>query len=68
MVDIRPERTEDTRIVGRRKSIAPGGMISTSVSFNEELFLDIMAEAKSRKWPFSRLVRHLCEASIDGIP
>lgn len=68
MVDIRPEREENTRIVGRVKSPHPDGMISTSVSFNKELFVDILAEARRRKWPFSRMVRHLCEASIDGIP
>ncbi len=37
------------------------------VSFTKELFDQISAEALRREWGFSHMVRHLCEASIDGI-
>lgn len=38
-----------------------------SIEFATPLFEQILAEAKSRGWSFARMVRHLCEASIDGI-
>ncbi len=37
------------------------------VSFTQELFDQIAAEALRREWGFSHMVRHLCEASIEGI-
>lgn len=37
------------------------------ITFPEELFEQIKAEAEQRGWTFSHMVRHLCEASIEGI-
>ncbi len=37
------------------------------VSFTQELFDQISKEALRREWGFSHMVRHLCEASIEGI-
>ncbi len=37
------------------------------VSFTEELYNKIAKEASRREWGFSHMVRHLCEASIEGI-
>jgi hypothetical protein len=65
MVDIRVERERETRIA---KGHTQTGGIVCSVYFNTELFNQLRAEAISRGWPMSRLIRHLCEASIDGIP
>lgn len=39
----------------------------TTIIWGDELFDQIYAEAKKRGWSFSRMVRHLCEASIEGI-
>lgn len=38
-----------------------------SIYFPPELFTQIDKEAKRRGWPFSDMVVHLCEASIEGI-
>lgn len=40
---------------------------SGNIRWPKPLYDQIMAEAKQREWSFSRMVRHLCEASIDGI-
>lgn len=37
------------------------------VSFGTELFEQIRKEAAERGWGVARMVRHLCEASIEGI-
>ena len=37
------------------------------ISFTIELFEQISKEALRREWGFSHMVRHLCEASIEGI-
>lgn len=63
MVDIREERVEVTRATGHVR----GKLRQTSVVFNQELFDQIKAEALSRGWTFGHMVRHLCEASIEGI-
>lgn len=41
--------------------------ICIKIRFNEELFELVQTEALKREWSFSRMVRHLCEASIEGI-
>lgn len=63
MVDLRAERNEPTRAKGT--STFDG--FRCCVWFNAELHKHILKEAKSRKWTFSHMVRHLCEASIEGI-
>lgn len=65
MVDIRPERERESRIAKGHLHVAGG--IVVSVYFNAELFQQLRAEALARGWPMSRLIRHLCEASIGGI-
>ena len=65
MVDIREERVEKTRAIGHQAKGRNG--IKVNTYFNEELFQQILAEAKSRQWTFSHMVRFLCEASIEGI-
>ncbi len=35
--------------------------------FGEELYSQIRTEAIRRRWPMARMIRHLCEASIEGI-
>lgn len=37
------------------------------IRWSKSLHDQIDAEAIRRGWSFSRMVRHLCEASIDGI-
>ncbi len=43
------------------------GRVTRSVWFTEELGKQIYDEAKRRNISFAAMVRHLCEASIDGI-
>lgn len=63
MVDIRAERNERTRAKGHQHR----NLVSACVCFNAELFDQILAEATSRGWTLSHMVRFLCEASIDGV-
>jgi hypothetical protein len=51
------------KAVGRIKR----GRRSIEIRFSEPLYAAILAEAKLREWSFSHMVRHLCEASINGI-
>lgn len=44
-----------------------GGKVGVQVTFTPELYKQVRAEAISRGWSISRMVNHLCEASIDGI-
>lgn len=44
-----------------------GGRRAVVVAFPEPLLDQIRAEAIKRGWSVSRMVRHLCEASIEGI-
>lgn len=64
MVDLRAERNEPTRAKGTKVS---SRSIEQCIWFNNELHEQIRAEAVQRGWTFSRMVRHLCEASIEGI-
>lgn len=48
--------------------IARDGAVEIKVRFSVELFQQIHNEATVRGWPIARMVRHLCEASIEGIP
>lgn len=41
--------------------------VRTSIRWTKSLHTQIKAEAKHRGWSFGRMVRHLCEASIEGI-
>ena len=43
------------------------GKRAVKVTFGQALWDQISAEAKARGWPFARMVRFLCEASIEGI-
>ncbi len=43
------------------------GRRCVEIRWPEPLFKAILAEATTRGWSFSRMVRHLCEASIEGI-
>ena len=43
------------------------GRLYTKIRFTDDLYFKIKEEAKQHNWPFARMVRHLCEASIDGI-
>ena len=43
------------------------GRYLLNVRFPEPLYRKIVAEAKLRGWTAPAMVRHLCEASIDGI-
>lgn len=43
------------------------GRPAVEIRFYPTLFEKIRAEAIKRSWSFSRMVNHLCEASIDGI-
>lgn len=54
----RRQPTGNTRLHYRRE---------VKIVFSIGLFDKILTEAKSREWSFGRMVRHLCEASIDGI-
>lgn len=65
MVDLRAERREPTRAKGHRRS---GDNLEQTIWFNAELHAQIAGEALKRGWTFSHMVRHLCEASIEGIP
>lgn len=38
-----------------------------NVRFPEELWKQMRLEALSRGWGMQRMIRHLCEASIEGI-
>ncbi len=67
MVDLRAERNEPTRAKGFRHPRYKAAMEQT-IYFNDELHEAIRREARSRGWTFSHMVRHLCEASIEGIP
>ena len=51
------------KTIGRIKK----GRRSIEVKFPEYLFQQIQAEARQREWSFGHMVRHLCEASIEGI-
>lgn len=64
MVDILPEYpARATPAQGTR--CRHGRLVSCY--FNEELFLAIQKEAVARGWPLGRMIRHLCEASIEGV-
>ena len=63
MVDFQAERNEPTRAKGHRR--AKG--LEQHIYFNPELHEQIRLEAVKRRWTFSHMVRHLCEASIEGI-
>lgn len=43
------------------------GRKAAEVLFDSMLHEQIRQEAISRGWSFSRMVRHLCDASIEGI-
>ena len=43
------------------------GKPCVTIRFTAELHKQINAEAQKRGWSFSQMVRHLCEASIEGI-
>jgi len=64
-------RIEDQDLDSKHKLQAKGqrrhDRRQVKVSFTEELFQQIMAEANRHEWGFSHMVRHLCEASIEGI-
>lgn len=64
MVDHRSERNEATRAKGYRSDKG----VEQCIYFNPELHEQIRQEAVRRGWTFSHMVRHLCEASIEGIP
>lgn len=66
MVDVREERNETTKVPKVRNGRCKTGA-NQSVWFNHELYDQVRAEAISRGWTFGRMVRHLCEASIEGI-
>lgn len=63
MVDLREERNESCNAKGSPRNDG----FRCCVFINAELHKHILKEAKSRKWTFSHMVRHLCEASIEGI-
>lgn len=63
MVDIREERNESTFAKGTKRKT---GVIQ-SCWFNTELHEQIRLAAVKQGWTFAHMVRHLCEASIDGI-
>ncbi len=48
---------------GRRR----GNRFLIYVGFSEGLFNQIRTEAARREWTMAHMVRHLCEASIEGI-
>lgn len=65
MVDIRAEWEQSTTALGYRRKGHHG--VEIACYFNEELFDQIKVEAVRRGWTLAHMVRHLCEASIDGI-
>jgi len=69
MVDLREERVQETKAIGTIRSTKRGHIYGKAITcyFNLELFNQIHAEARRRHWTFSHMVRHLCEASINGI-
>lgn len=52
------------RVKGARRN---GTFVAHHIRFPDELFHKIEAEAKRREWSFAHMVRHLCEAAIDGV-
>lgn len=50
-----------------RRFNPPKARYGKAIRWPKPLHDQIMAEAVKRGWSFSRMVRHLCEASIDGI-
>ncbi len=44
-----------------------GRIVVSNIRFPDPLYFAILAEATKREWSFSHMVRHLCEASIEGI-
>lgn len=65
MVDINAEYAP-RKAPAKGVAHGPHGILF-SCYFNQDLFADIQAEAISRGWPVGRMIRHLCEASIEGI-
>lgn len=63
MVDLRAERVGFNNPEGQLRC----GHRRIQVTFGPELFESIRKEAATRDWPMSRMIRHLCEASIEGI-
>lgn len=43
------------------------GRLRFEIAFSPKLADKIRTEATLRGWSFGRMVRHLCEAAIDGI-
>jgi hypothetical protein len=43
------------------------GKKEVKVTLGVELFDALRIEAKGRGWGIARMIRHLCESSIDGI-
>lgn len=62
MVDVR-EITPHCTPHGERRH----GHVRIQTTYTPELFGQILNEANRRGWTFSAMVRHLCEASIEGI-
>lgn len=44
-----------------------GNRVVLTIYLDQPLLLQIKAEADRRGWAISRMIRHLCEASIEGI-
>lgn len=63
MVDI---RAEQRRVRPGNGSLRRTG-VTVNVWFNPDLFEAIRAEAERRGWTLNRMIRFLCEASIDGV-
>ena len=61
---IRDTEAPHPQVRGRRRN---GRIVVSNIRFPDKLYHEIVAEAKKREWSFSHMVRHLCEASIEGI-
>lgn len=44
-----------------------GKRLSVTVVFPDGLYKQMLKEAIKRQWSMAHLIRHLCEASIEGI-
>lgn len=66
-IPLDPNGMHDVERQRPAKGYARRGKREVKCIFGEELYVQIRAEAVKRRWPMARTIRHLCEASIEGI-
>ncbi len=67
MVAIDPNTIREHRYKRPTLCMDECGRRIVKVRLPDSLYEQILSEAIKRQWPVARMIRHLCEASIEGI-